>query len=656
VSRDGGDLRAADVGSGAGAARGQSAARARGERLALFLALVVIGSVYAHTLARLARFRAFWSPDAGALFAMVRSWVETGDPVHLRYAYAAQDPTGLVHPLQGGYLIHTPGGFGTVYGPAYPLLAGVFYRVLGFTGLAVPSAIAALLACLAVYGAARALGLRSRLLTPLVLGLCTPVVVYAAVFWHHALTIAATAAFLWLAIEAWRSGRVSLAVAGGAVLGIGLFVHELACLMFGAAMLALTPDLKDLRARRMGRGLAMGFGLCAAAWMAQNVVIYGSAAGPHVTGPNSPLGAVYRSRLLSVQAVGERAAVQLLGFEWPDADAGAMAVFGVAAVIAGWVAWWKEARAWRWAGVGCVVLMGWAAVSSWPRETVQNGLLQTTPLFGLALCIPWLRRRTDPAPEGARLAWLSRLCWLFLAGVVLTPVPPLLGWGSRFMVTASPALVLLGAHGLELLWAEARPLGKGVVGIVAGAALLLGASAQSRGVGVVARDLAFSRKLCDSVEELNEVLVTDWIWVPAELQAANLGKPIFLVGDSLYVPRDTAASRHKVAEILHRDRPGSFAFIGSSDGLSKVQAAVRPEYVLEGTEIHRELAYTLFRRPRECLTLVGSACAGQAALKPPVVVIRCWNRREPFGACRASVRPSWNALRPTRLLWPPCAR
>ena len=143
-----------------------------------FLVLYASGAYY------LSGFHAFWSLDSGARFAMICSLADGGRLLYPHYLAADLDPIGQIHPLTF-FLFHRKHDFCMMYLPLFPLLSGAAYNVFGFSGLTLLPNLCGV-ATIMVFGTtAGMLGLRSRLLGMLALGLATPLVVYSVVFWDH---------------------------------------------------------------------------------------------------------------------------------------------------------------------------------------------------------------------------------------------------------------------------------------------------------------------------------------------------------------------------------------------------------------------------------------------------------------------------------------
>ncbi len=205
----------------------------RGFVLASLLALTVL---YFCLAAYLNGYHAFWSADSGARFAAIAEWRRGGSLTSLPYGNAAVDPAGRLHPLQF-YVMHGPRGFTLMYPPLFLWLCGQAYAVFGFGGLTLFPLLFGVGTLWVTYAIAVRLGLRCRAALPLVLGLATPLPIYAVVFWDHTLIMFLAAAATYLLLTGLQSGRLWLAVLAGLTLGLGVWVHELFLALFAAALL-----------------------------------------------------------------------------------------------------------------------------------------------------------------------------------------------------------------------------------------------------------------------------------------------------------------------------------------------------------------------------------------------------------------------------------
>ena len=221
----------------------------------------------------------FWSPDSGAKFAMVHSWLSHGQLVHPFYPSVALDPSGRLHPLSY-YLLHQSNGFYVMYLPLFPFLSAIFYHIFGSSGLTILPVVSGLGTLLITYTIARRLGVRSRFLLLLVFGLATPLPLYSAVFWDHSAIMLVTALAAYWMLRSLQDNTLQSSVIAGAVIGLGMWLHELSLAIFLAAWLSFIP-ISRMR-RRILPGLAIGFCFVVSLWGLFNWSVYGVAVGPHL--------------------------------------------------------------------------------------------------------------------------------------------------------------------------------------------------------------------------------------------------------------------------------------------------------------------------------------------------------------------------------------
>jgi len=193
------------------------------------------------------------------------------------------------------------------------------------------------------------------------------------------------------------------------------------------------------------------------------------------------------------------------------------------------------------------------------------------------------RRRLggDRAEGGEELvfyAWMSRACWAFALLVIVNPVPPGLDWGSRYLLTTLPLLVLLSAKALETQHfcdpsRGQRPLGvaakvRGTATAVAGAGLIgVSIACQCCGLAAVRNDLVLSRNLNLAARSLTtSLLVTDIDWIGPELTAFGLPEKQAFV-------RSEADEQFLLSTLSRKNTP-EFTYMGTQGGcVALTQAA-----------------------------------------------------------------------------------
>lgn len=567
---------------------------ARLHRAVLGLSVLCLAVAYSLLAARLNRYHSLWSADSGALLAMVQSQRAGHGPALLAYDNAALDPTGQIHPL-AFFVRSGPRGLFLEFPPLFPWLSALAMRAFSFSGLTLLPMICGLGTALTTALTARRLGLPGWFLLPLVMGLATPLVLYSVVFWHHTpLMLAAALAGLLLlrALQAGEEGEAAgktaslrLAVLAGMTLGVGMWLHELLLLLFVAVFATLPFLPRSLCRGRLVWGLLAGFLPCLLLWTLANRLLYGLWGGPHVAGNVASL----QRHLSGWQAVldpshlEQRVWLQLIGAESSSPRALCVAALLVGVVLASWLA-----RRWPafapWLAEAACLLAAFVSLSLLPDAVPFSGLFAATPLLIPALLLVPLpkrlgvRRQREPAPSPnpanppaseAFIAWMGRACALFVLLVLVNPIQPGMDWGSRYLLTVLPWLVLLSRWAWRQLAQEPARHGRIAAPVVLATLVALSLSAQLRGLAAVRQDLIFSRALIDVARaQPGPVLVTDLAWLGPELTASPTPPPPqFLVrGDD---------DRRLLLATLRARSPAGFTYMGSFEGLAPLAHALR---------------------------------------------------------------------------------
>lgn len=484
----------------------------------------------------------FWSPDSGARFAMIRNWIHHGSLVHLYYPYSNIDPTGQIHPLSY-FLFHRKDDFVAMYPTLFPFVSGLSYRAFGFYGLTIVPMVCGLGCILTTYVTAKRLGLRCRLLLILAMGLATPLVIYSTVFWDHsALMLVAALTGHWM-LRSVRDNNFHSAFITGIMIGLGMWLHEQFLALFVAVWIAAIPLSRSYN--RIILGVPAGFLCVIIAWSLFNYHVYGVFAGPHLganvlqNGSDHPFNL---ETVLDVDGFMNRAMAQLVGTTLPGSSFAApsqlwpyyLSLACSLIVLSGWG--WEANRIWE---NGGLIALGLVAASlalflviKISAIATPAGLFQATPLLIPALAVPWYSRRKDKtaAPSGlyqektatgVYYAWLSRTCFLFLLFLLINPMYPGTDWGSRYLLTALPMLVILVAHTLERQ--HEKPHRKWHISTTVYAMLLVVASLYCQGLGLfwIHRMLAYDQALNAHLKPISSaLLVTD-----SDFNARLLPKP-----------------------------------------------------------------------------------------------------------------------------------
>ena len=519
-------------------------------KVAAGLGLAVVAAVWVVRVATLSRYEAVASPDSGARLEMVRTFLSGGSLFHVA------GPLEL-HPFSF-YLASVPAGNVFFYAPLFPLLSAVPFRLAGFPGLVVLPLLAGLAACGATALAGKRLGLAAWPALIPVTGLATALFFYSVLFWDHSLLVAVAAG----AAYGMARGDLRGGVVAGALLGAGTFLHELVILL-GCAVVAAGLLCRSTRRAAAVAGAAFGTGL--AAWSALNVALYGLPVSAHSRGVNQP-SAEFLLREMSPPRLWDRAVEELAG--WPtNATVHRFALVFLAGLF---LAARFVPRSTR---LLPEILCGAAFFSFAADRTnhVVGGLFTASPFLCLALLAP-LAAKAGSAPRDVAAAWMARSSLLFGLAVLLLPVGPGWGWGSRYLLTAIPLLVLLAARAAEELLAAEAPLG----GQLALAAFLAGSVVlQWHGTNAIRGAYRSWSTLRSEVNRSQaEVLLTDSFAVGPCLVPIGLAKPV------LYLDRPGFGPI--LRERLDREGVRTIGWFGRKEGLENLLlelSASRPPFV-----------------------------------------------------------------------------
>lgn len=531
------------------------------------LAWMVVTAVYTGLALYFAGFKSFWSPDSAARFEMMQSCIKHGSFDPLYYQEAALDPSGQLHPLNF-FLVHTPHGLAMMYLPLFPFLSGLAYRIFGFPGLALLPMLCGLGAILVTSRTARRLELRSWFLSPLVLGLATPLVLYSVIFWDHSAQMLIAALTGYWMLRSVQTASIRDAAITGIMMGAGMWVHELFLAVFVAVWLAAAPFWQGRRS--IPCGLLMGFLPSVLVWGLFNFWLYGTFAGPHLAAnvlQNNGDHPFSLALVLNSSQLADRAMAQLVGAtasNLRDATLPHYLLFICLLDVYMLTAWLEKPLR------RVIPLLGLTAAAAalflllkTPGEA--NGLLEATPLLIPALAVPWyVRPAPGPAyPQEVFYAWLSRSCWLFIFLALVAPISPGSDWGSRYLLAVLPLLVLLATHALERQWRQADGSWRHIV--MASAVGLVGISlvCQYNGILWVRRCLAYGQNQNAHIAAISSpLLVTD-----TGLEALVMEEP-YSQARFLVRSRD---DEKLLASVLRQRRYTELTFVGSQAGRNNMK-------------------------------------------------------------------------------------
>jgi hypothetical protein len=473
--------------------------------------ICIVGLVLGAVAIWLGSLHAFWSPDSGARFAMVRNLLEHGNLIHWHYGFRAIDPTGEIHPLSY-FLFHRAGDFVPQYEPLFPLLSSELYACFGFIGLAIIPLASGIATTCFLYRTALRLRLQCAHWLPLSAGLGTPIAVYSVVFWDHSLMFLVAASASFFILRGLQEDAPKWTLCAGTVFGLGIFVHELVLAVFLATLLGALPLAGKASGRRLIIGLVAGFLPMALLWIASNSVLYGNYGGPHLStnmGANTRDHPFSIDNMLNTDYLLYRSEQELIGLKnasmlIPANQLHLMYMF--LAFTALLVVYFFLCLAF---GTGFrLAPVFWLAPSAFAVYLVcqtrwANGLFEATPLVIPALAVPWFTepRRSKNTEEvvltkdSLFLAWISRSTWIFILMSIANPMLPGVDWGSRYLLPVLPYLVIMSAYALELQYNSADGMWKKAV---AGSVILLvGMSVycQSEGLLMIQQNVLYNSEL-----------------------------------------------------------------------------------------------------------------------------------------------------------------
>lgn len=529
--------------------------------------LVLLGLLYTG-LALLLPGPSFFNVDANIKWTQVHALVQSGwrsdgipDPS------LAIDPSGELSPFRtsfaGAFFYPAGGQWHGKYSLLFALLNSVPVALLGRSGVLLSTVLPALGVLLVLARMARRMGLRYPLAPVLLLGLCTPLLFYAIVFWEHALGLLPALVAVDAALDLERP-PVRRALLAGLTAALSVVVRvEFVCLV---PVVGLMLVLRRQPSEQGGSGRPVlsaqslkslcWFGLALAAGLGPLLLL-------NLVQSGSPLGAHLAQELdqrdrahgpLSLLTAQIPIAAQLL---LPQRfRAGWLALTplaALAALAAGRLRGWR-----RGAEVGAGLLLATtAAALLWGLRGSFNSpddLVSAGGVAALALLWP-LRREHTPADRWA--ADLLLVAALFAALVLVTlPNPGGDQWGPRYLLLLYPLLVLPACLGIERLLAEpggpARPALLGLALAVALGSLAIGA-----------QSFAFARRwhithnaVVQSVRDRpHSVFVTD-SWGFPHIAATALG-------DQALVGVEDEAQVRRLSELLRQQGRGRIVWVSA---------------------------------------------------------------------------------------------
>jgi hypothetical protein len=521
------------------------------------LALLGVLIVYVLGATWYAKTGAIWSPDCGARLIQVQSILKHPPEWWISYPAVALDPDHQNSPLSFYEYTHH-GRTYVFYSFLFALLNAPLFRAFGYFGLALLPMLGGLGAVAATYALGQRLRLRFPVVPALVAGLATPLALYSVVFWDHSILTGLATLAIYLALTGAARDRGRYWLAAGAVLGSGLWLHEILAPYVPALILGAWWLRGRHRWLRHSGLLLLGALAFAVPLLAANAQVYGAPMGPHMG--NNRLGSpgAILEFLKTPAEWGPGALYTLIGwgdacpgFTWqlrdwladpsPKFKSEIQASLWMAVPLAGWLllgitGWWK-----RWWSATVVVALGLVANAVWVFQHPDwaHSPFLACPLLLLAFWAPLRSRGQDEATH-IRAGLFQALVVINGVYTLMNLLKPTLGgteWGSRHLLSIYPSLVLLGWAAVEqLLPAPGETTWRpGTRPLVGTAALLLALSLPllvhgSQSVYGMHRN---NRAMADAIRQCpDDVVVTSVWWSSMNGAPAFFDKKILYAGDS----------------------------------------------------------------------------------------------------------------------------
>lgn len=384
--------------------------------------------------------RGFLGTDTGAKVATVKVMSERGTFVpDLGYFAAAADPSGRHHPMVSSY--RSGDIFVGVTSLPMVLAAKPLWDIGGYRAALLLPMLGAVAAAFAARALAAACSPPAADSAFWLVGITSPLLLYAVDLWEHAPGVAL---MLWALVWLHRSlrGPWVWSFAGGAALGVA-FSMRTEAVVYAAAMFLTVQGLlwhgrQRARATRIGLACGVGFAVPALANdLLERWVVGTSFRAGRASGFVGDAGSNLARRALEsfVTAVSP----------FPSFDSGLLVLalaFATALVVLG--RWGSDPRRQR-VCIGLLVVVGYCYVLRFASGPgFVPGALAAAPVAAVALARGW-------RPPVARDATLLALVPLPIVFAFQLPGGALPQWGGRYFLTTTLALVAIGATRLPAL-------------------------------------------------------------------------------------------------------------------------------------------------------------------------------------------------------------
>lgn len=354
--------------------------------------------------------------------------------------------------------------------PFFPFVTSFLYAGLGTLGLTIIPVVGTLLTAWGIYQLAMLLQLRSVFLAMWTAVIATPLLFYSSQLWDHTIGTGFAILGIALAVKGVRHHNWRSCGFGGLFLGLSLGQRPELYLFVG--VLGIVWLLHFGRERLLTLSLLSG-GLTGIVplWIMQTIWF------------GHPLGMALATNLLGY---GRPSAYPLVLDGYPRAFVMGQFLFHIEArdpltfsaalaVLIGIILFFfgfrlpryqKRAVFWGAAGMTAVGFLLWAIVA---RDNLVTGFISTFPLIGISLA--FIERKEEDAEPYRLYRFLFFTTLAYLAGMVI--FWPAFGarlWGSRYLLTAYPLMILLAFYTWETyqsrLSTDLRPIIRTAFGLL----------------------------------------------------------------------------------------------------------------------------------------------------------------------------------------------
>jgi hypothetical protein len=493
--------------------------------------------------------------DTGGKVATLRTMESRGglNP-DVGYWAARWDPGGDLHPLF--YTSHIAGKWVNVTTVPVLYLAEPLYRAGGYRlAIALPM-LGSVAAALAAYVLARRLGAKGWLAFAVV-GLLSPLTIYALDFWEHSIGVALMAWAVILLIDAMGAARPWPRALGAGLLFGAAATLRTEALVYAAVTTAAVCLLVLVRHRRLGRPMLMGVAIVAGLVLplAGNVAleratIGGTIRSARTSGTAAEAGRGARLRLEEglITGVGLQPEVS-----WTSSAVGGalllLVVFSVRAVKRG-------------GDPGPAIVGGLGAVGLYAVRFSQGlgfipGMTAASPVAAVGLADGWSTTNRRLLVGVALCALPIVWAFQFLGGAYAQ-------WGGRYVLMSGFLLAVVGATALERARRQA-----------AAAALALAA-------GVAAFGLVWLSSRSHDVARAEAVLYrrSDPVLISRIAHLAREGGAYYRFGGHPWLTAVTDSEEQAAVDLVRRAGLPGFAVV--DDG--KATVSTLPGFTPTGTE------------------------------------------------------------------------